>query len=129
MNRRYRSRPLLALGMVLVVGAGLASRRFPAALPAWLGGYPGDALWAVLVFLAVVFIRPGARTSRLAMAALSLAYLVEALQLYQDPWLNAIRATTAGHLVLGQGFDWWDMVAYTLGVGVAASVDLGLARR
>ena len=114
--------------MVLVVGAGLASRSFPQALPLGLGGYPGDALWAVLVFLALAFIKPGSRTTRLAMAALSVSYLVEAAQLYQDPWVNSIRSTTAGHLVLGQGFDWRDLVAYTVGVGLASGVDMLLAR-
>ena len=102
LNRRYRSRLLLLAGMVLVVGAGLASRSFPQALPLGLGGYPGDALWALLVFLALAFVKPGSRTSRLAMAALSVSYLVEAAQLYQDPWVNSIRSSTAGHLVLGQ---------------------------
>ena len=128
LNRRDRSRPLLAAGMVLVVGAGLASRSLPMALPLGLGGYPGDALWAVLLFLAVAFIRPRSGTPRLAMAALSVSYLVEAAQLYQDPWVNSIRSTTAGHLVLGQGFDWRDLVAYTAGIGVASSVDLFMAR-
>lgn len=128
LNRRYRSRRLLVAGMVLVVGAGLASRSFPQALPLGLGGYPGDALWALLVFLALAFARPGSRTSRLAMAALSVSYLVEAAQLYQDPWVNSIRSTSAGHLVLGQGFDWRDLLAYTVGVGVASGIDVLLAR-
>jgi hypothetical protein len=118
-----RSRVWLACGMVLVVGAGLASRSLPWLLPPSLGTYPGDALWALLVFLGIAFIRPCIGSGQLALAALGISYLVEAAQLYQAQWINAIRATTPGHLVLGQGFDWLDLLAYTIGVAAGFALD------
>ncbi|CKH20539.1 Protein of uncharacterised function (DUF2809) [Streptococcus pneumoniae] len=39
-------------------------------------------------------------------------------QLYHAEWIDNIRATTLGGLVLGYGFLWSDLVAYTIGVGV-----------
>lgn len=120
---RQRSRAWLAAGMALVVGAGLASRAWPWLLPHILGSYPGDALWASLVFLAIAFLRPGMDGGRLALIALAVSFAVEAAQLYQAPWINAVRATTPGHLILGQGFDWLDLCAYTVGVASAFLVD------
>lgn len=120
---RPRSRLWLACGMVLAVGAGLASRRYPWLLPAGLGSYPGDALWAVLVLLAIAFLRPGIGSGKLALGALGVAWLVELSQLYQAPWINAVRATTPGHLVLGQGFDGIDLLAYAAGVATAYGLD------
>jgi hypothetical protein len=120
---KARSRAWLVAGMVLTVGAGLASRKFPGLLPQALGSYPGDALWAVLVFLLIAFIRPRMKSVRLAAITLAVSFLVEAAQLYQAPWINAIRATTPGHLVLGQGFDWLDLCAYAVGVAGAFIVD------
>jgi len=52
------------------------------------------------------------------MLALVTAYLDEFSQIYQAPWINGIRATTVGHLILGSTFSWWDMLSYTVGVGV-----------
>jgi hypothetical protein len=48
-------------------------------------------------------------------------------QLYQAPWLNAIRGTTLGHLVLGSTFSWTDMLAYTVGVATGATIEYFLA--
>lgn len=120
---RQRSRAWLAAGMLVVVGAGLASRTWPWLLPQALGSYPGDALWASLVFLAIAFIRPRMAGHRLALIALAVSFVVEAAQLYQAPWINAVRATTPGHLILGQGFDWLDLCAYSVGVATGFILD------
>jgi len=108
---------------VTVIALGLASRGYPALFPAALGKYPGDALWALMVFFGWGFVRPAASTRILAMLAFATAGLVEFSQLWQVPWLNAIRATTAGHLVLGSRFAWFDLAAYGVGVAVGVAVD------
>ncbi|MES2316729.1 MAG: DUF2809 domain-containing protein [Pseudomonadota bacterium] len=54
--------------------------------------------------------------------------LVEASQLWQPPWLNAIRATSIGHLVLGQGFQWGDVLVYTCGVAIGVLAERAFAR-
>ena len=41
--------------------------------------------------------------------------MIEFSQLYQENWIIEIRNTTLGHLVLGQGFLWSDLLAYTFG--------------
>lgn len=111
-----RSRAWLALGIVLVIAAGLASRAYPSRFPAAFGSHTGDALWALMVFLGIAFIKPAMPAVRLAGAALALAWVIEASQLYQAPWLNALRASTPGHLVLGTGFQWLDLLAYAIGI-------------
>jgi hypothetical protein len=60
----------------------------------------------------------------LAGLALLASYAVELSQLYQAPWINAIRGTTLGHLVLGSTFAWQDLVAYTFGVAAGFLLDL-----
>jgi hypothetical protein len=122
-----RNRAWLALGIVVVIAVGLASRRY-AMFPALLQAYPGDALWALMIFLLIAFIKPGISTAQLAGAALATAFLVEASQLYQAPWINAVRATTLGHLVLGTGFQWLDLCAYSIGVAIGAVGDVARAR-
>ena len=128
-HRRPRSRALCAALLLLTVALGLASRRFPAALPAFLATYAGDALWAAMVFWLAATLLPRARTVRLAAGALGVAAAVEVSQLYHAPWVDAVRATRLGALALGQGFLWSDLACYAAGVGIAALLDLGLARR
>ena len=114
--------------MVAVIILGLASRKFPV-FPAALGKYPGDALWAVMVFLGWSLVCPRATSVRLAGLALATSYLDELFQLYQAPWINAIRRTTPGHLVLGSTFSWLDLLAYTAGVAGVFLLDLWFVRR
>jgi uncharacterized protein DUF2809 len=114
------TRRSFALAFLAVVALGLASRRFPAIFPALLGKYPGDALWAVMVFCLWGFFVPAWSTGKLAVSALLTSYADEFSQIYQASWINQIRATTVGHLVLGSAFSWFDMLAYTVGVAAAA---------
>ena len=120
-----RSRPCLLLALVATVVLGLWSREAQL-FPALLENYPGDALWAVVVYLCVALIRPAISPQRVAGMALLLSFLVECFQLYQAPWIMAVRATTAGHLVLGNGFDRLDLVAYVVGIGLAWSLDCAM---
>ncbi|WP_259404280.1 DUF2809 domain-containing protein [Hymenobacter sp. HSC-4F20] len=105
-----------ALLSLLTVALGLASRRFSLVLPAWVGAYAGDALWALLVFWMLRFWRPLGGSTKTAAVALGFAFLIELSQLYHAPWLDAVRSTTLGSLMLGHGFLWSDLLCYTLGV-------------
>lgn len=112
----------------LVVALGLASRKVPGLFPAALGKYPGDALWALMVLCIAGVVRPTASTAWLAGVALGISFLVEVSQLYHAPWIDSIRSTTLGHLVLGSAFGWIDLVAYAVGVAIGAAID-GLWRK
>lgn len=107
-----------------VVALGLASRKYPAMFPAELEKYPGDSLWALMVFAGYCTLLPASKTWKVAVLALGTSYIVEFSQLYQVPWINSIRATTFGHLVLGSTFYWLDLVAYTIGVIIGAGFDV-----
>jgi len=124
-----RSRSLYAFLVLAVIAAGLASRRYPFLLPAQLGKYPGDALWALMVMLLYGFVKPGWPVARTAGAALVTSFAVEFSQLYQADWINAVRHTTPGHLVLGSGFHALDLLAYGVGVAVGAAAELLTWRR
>lgn len=85
--------------------------------------FGGDALWAMLIFWLAALVRPSASGRTLAIAALGISIAVECSQLVHTPWLDAVRATRLGALVLGQGFLWSDLVAYAVGVLAATLID------
>ena len=121
---RSRNRLWYLTAVIAVIAAGLASRRFPGPLPAFLGKYPGDALWSLMVFFGWGYIHPPSSTVRIAALALGTSFAVEFLKLIQLPWLVSIRHTTAGHLVLGHGFSWQNLVAYTAGIALGVMVEV-----
>ena len=69
-----------------------------------------------MAFFAWGFVLPDSTTGRLALYALITAYADEFTQIYQGDWIDAIRKTQIGHLILGTAFSWFDMLAYTVGV-------------
>ena len=123
-----RSRWLIAILALLVIAVGLASRRGLVQFPAVLGNYPGDALWAWVVLLCVAWVRPAIARGRLVGASLVIAFAIEFLQLYQAPWIQALRANKLAYLVLGNGFDPLDLLAYVVGIALGATVDWGWQR-
>jgi len=118
-----RRRLYYFVGTFLVIGLGLASRRYPWLFPSILGKYPGDALWALMAFCGWIVLLPSASRVRIASVALATSFAVEFSQLYQAPWINAIRAHPLGHLVLGSGFSARDLIAYAIGVAFGVCID------
>ena len=110
----------LVAGTVLL---GLASRQFRSELPSVVANYAGDTLWAAMVYLMGATIWNTAATGRLALGAFAFSLAVELSQLYDADWINAVRATRLGGLVLGYGFLWSDLVCYAAGVALAVAVD------
>src|SRR4051812_2234148 len=109
--------------MALTIVLGLASRRFAAFLPAFLGKYPGDALWSLMVFFGLGALFPKAPTLGIASGALGFSFAIELLKLYQAEWLVELRASTLGHLVFGHSFTWQNFIAYTVGVFVGVLIE------
>lgn len=111
---------------MLVVAAGLAV--------CWCGGgfaeHGGTACYAVLVYLVVCFVATvwAWRLRPLAVAAIAVAvcWLVEAFQLTEVPARWAAHSTVS-RLVLGYGFQWWDLAGYL--VAAAACGGLHAMRR
>jgi Protein of unknown function (DUF2809) len=118
-----RNRVLYAALAVAVVAAGLLWRSGLIPLPPSLSNYGGDTLWALMVFVGFGFLLPRASTAMIALLALAFSWGVEFSQLYHAPGIDAIRATLPGRLVLGNTFNWIDLVAYALGIGLGAVVE------
>lgn len=124
-----RNRLLYALFTIVVIILGLSSRKFSFALPHLSNDYLGDALWALMIFTGFGFVFPKMTTKKLAFFSLIFCYGIEVSQLYHANWIDSIRATTLGGLVLGYGFLWSDLVAYTIGVGVGMMCEFILRKK
>lgn len=104
-----RKRVHFALLVFLTILLGLTSRSHSAL-------YIGDTLWALMVFFLMGFIWQRKKTINVGILALVFSYGIELSQLYQAPWINSIRHTTLGGLILGYGFLWSDLICYSIGI-------------
>ena len=121
---RNRNRLLYGCWMGSVIATGLLWRSSLFSLPAPLSKYGGDALWSLMVFFGIGLLFPRLSTMATAASALIFSFMVETSQLYHAPWIDVIRSTRLGALVLGSVFNWPDFPAYTLGVLIGAALEL-----
>lgn len=94
---------------------GLASRHFFGDVP-FVKRYAGDALWALMVYFGFALLFNTWSINALALATIVFSFGIEISQLYHAPWIDSIRATRLGGLVLGYAFVWSDLLCYSVGV-------------
>lgn len=83
----------------------------------------GDLLYAVMIYFLLRILFINEKTLQIITLSLLICYGIEFLQLYQAEWIIELRKTLFGRYVLGQGFLWSDILAYTFGVLVAFMIE------
>lgn len=125
MRKLVNSKRLYYL-MVLpvVICLGLLSRRLNAYIPDEIDLFLGDSLWALMIYLLIRIVFINWSQKKAAFIGLLFCFMIELTQLYHSNWIDAIRKTTLGGLVLGYGFLWSDLAAYLLGILLGYVIDV-----
>ena len=90
--------------------------------------YVGDFLVVILIYCAVrTFIK--AAPAKIAPGVLLFSYTIEILQYFQIVDRLGLSRNVIAKTVIGYGFEWWDLVAYTLGVGLILILESGETER
>jgi hypothetical protein len=113
--------------MAIVLCAGHLVRKYSHHLLVMIQKRTGDALWACAVFVLVAILRPRWSTFVITAVSLAISYSVEFSQIYHAPWIDSIRSTWLGRMILGTTFFWRDQLAYTIGIGALVPVDWWLS--
>ena len=108
----------------MVIILGVASRSYKDILPVFIGKYLGDVLWALMVYLIIAFILKKISAIKISLISLLICYGVEFAQLYQGEWINSIRDTALGSLILGHGFLYTDLICYLVGIIIAFILEM-----
>lgn len=121
--RSLNMRIVYIVVVVIIIFLGLASRKFSHFLHPFVAENAGDILWAMLVYFGFRFFL--VRKSLITSICISLMFSfgIEFSQMYQADWLNQIRGTSLGALVLGKGFLTVDLIRYTTGIIVVTILD------
>ncbi len=103
---------------LLTIVLGIASRKI-VGIPLLMG----DILYAVLVYFGFRWLLVKSKAPWQIGLPLLFCFAIEIQQLSTAAALVAIRETTLGHYVLGQGFLWSDLLCYTMGIGLGYVID------
>jgi len=109
--------------MIVIIAFGLPARFIENRLPDWYVLYFGDYLWAMLLFFGFALVLRNMNTLKVGITTLVLTYLIEISQLFHPAWLDHLRSVKLFGLILGYGFLWSDLAAYTLGISTGALAD------
>ena len=121
---RERVFPTIAGAATLVLGLGVR-----ALFTGWFAKYAGVALWATLVYLLIVWVRPSIRVRTAFAMCVAISFVVEFLQLTPGPrWLSE-RVHPMSALVLGTTFNAPDLPAYVVGGLLGVGLHLSSGQR
>jgi len=110
---RYRFNLFIAI--IIIIPLGLVSKFYNSPLYQWLNNYSGGIFYEIFWILLVILINPKIPPLIAAIWVFMITALLEFMQLWHPPFLEAIRATLIGRLLIGTTFDWWDFPHYILG--------------
>lgn len=117
------------IAMITALILGYSSRSFAETLPEFVAAHFGDALWASMVYFGIRTVWPTKEIIRPALISFIFCFGIELSQLYQAEWINGVRSTFLGALVLGSGFLTVDLVRYTAGIALAIAADRWFVRK
>lgn len=108
---------------IFIMIMGMLSRKYMNIFPKVIAPFVGDMLWAMMIYFGLRFLIPKLKLVKTLTLAIIFSFSIETSQLYQADWINNIRATTLGGLVLGHGFLFEDLISYSLGIVIGCLLD------
>lgn len=116
MNKQRLAYTLL---FFITIPIGLLTRKKPNWFLPFIAKYGGDVLWAALFFFLFRWFFINKPLWKIALYTYFFAVCIEVSELYHAPWIDDIRRTFLGKMILGFGFLWSDIICYAVGVLLA----------
>lgn len=112
----------LLLVLAVVVPLGFATKFYAGPAQSWVHDHAGGFLYVVFWCLLALALRPELAPWLVGCVVFVITSLLEILQLWHPPLLEAVRATFLGHALIGSSFSWSDFPYYALGALLAAGI-------
>ncbi|MGZ3776333.1 MAG: ribosomal maturation YjgA family protein [Mucilaginibacter sp.] len=116
---RKRVTYFILVGIIIILG--LLSRKF-SIIPLWVG----DVLWATMIYFILRVFLLSASIQKIALISTLISYAIEFSQLYKAEWIDGLRHTFPGRMILGETFFWGDLVSYTAGILIGVFIDMAV---
>lgn len=118
-----KSRMAYVLAVFISIILGLVSRKFGQMLPLFVAENAGDMIWAMMIYFGFRLLLVHKSMLTAIVLSFLFCFCIEFSQLYQATWINQLRSTVLGGLVLGKGFLTIDLLRYSVGIILAATLD------
>ncbi|MGD2181491.1 DUF2809 domain-containing protein [Lusitaniella coriacea] len=116
MTRLNTARAIALLSMLIVVPIGFWSKFYNGLGQEWFNNSLGGILYEIFWCLFFFFWIPHRKAVvQIPVWVFGITSLIEILQLWKTPILDAMRSTLIGRLFLGTTFVWSDFLYYVLG--------------
>jgi hypothetical protein len=122
-NRKY-----LFLILLLLIPIGLGTKFYRGPFEQWVHLYAGDIFYPMFWYFLARFVWPRLPCLWGAVGVFGFCALIEVSQMWKPVFLQTLRQTFFGAVLLGSGFDWPDFLYYAVGVGIAVGIEWGIAR-
>jgi hypothetical protein len=110
---------IILISLIALIPIGLASKFYKGPFDVWLNNSVGGIFYEMFWVLLVVLINPILSPGWVAFWVFIVTSSLEFAQLWKPEFLEVIRATLLGRLLLGTTFSWWDFPYYIIGCGLA----------
>lgn len=115
--KRYQQ--LIFISLIVLIPIGLGSKYYQGPFAEWANNSLGGVFYEIFWILLVVLIQPKLSPGWVAFGVFVVTSSLEFAQLWKPPFLEIVRATLFGRLLLGTTFSWWDFPYYILGCELA----------
>ncbi len=114
--RRYQQ--LIFISLIALIPIGLASKFYQGPFAEWANNSLGGVFYEIFWVFLVVLFQPKLSPRWVAFWVFVVTSTLEFAQLWKPLFLEIIRATLLGRLLLGTTFSWWDFPYYLIGCGL-----------
>ncbi len=117
MIKKYFKLSLPYLSLILLIPLGLFSKKYIGIGQELVHNYAGDILIEIFLCVLLFIILPKRlrQISRIILSVFIISIIIEFSQLLQTDFLNYLRQSFFGNLILGTTFSWLDFPCYLLG--------------
>ena len=108
-------RKWIFISLIILVPLGFLTKFYQGPFETWVNNSLGGVLYVIFWSLVVFFFFPSAKPYKITGTVLIVTSMIEVLQLWHPPFLEAIRSTRIGVTLIGNSFAWLDFPHYFLG--------------
>jgi Protein of unknown function (DUF2809) len=106
----------VALSLLIVTPLGFVFKFYSGPGNLWFNNYGAGVLYEIFWILFASFFFPSKRSANvIPVYVFIITCILEFLQLWHPPFLNAVRSSFPGSALIGTTFVWWDFPHYVLG--------------
>jgi hypothetical protein len=115
MDKNKKIRLIAIICLIVIVPLGLYTKAYVGLGQDWINNSSGGVLYEIFFCLLILLIIPKAQPGSIVGSVFFFTCVIEFMQLWHPPFLQAIRRTFIGATLLGTSFAGTDFIYYVIG--------------